>query len=110
MSEIYLPESVITLSCAVEATCSMNSPGKKPMHHFLSVPTRAGHVCCAATMAVLFGLVQFSSGHAQAQAAERSASPTKELVSEQMRVPGWLADTVVRAAQATNTDPAVLLA
>jgi hypothetical protein len=80
------------------------------MRHFLSVSARAGHVCCVATMAVLFGLVQFSSGHAQAQAAERSASPTKGLISEHIRVPRWLADTVVRAAQTTNTDPTVLLA
>src|SRR5690349_21858829 len=80
------------------------------MRHFLSVPSRAGHVCYVATMAVLFGIIQFSSGHAQARAAERSASPTKVLISEQMRVPRWLADTVVRAAQTTNTDPAVLLA
>ena len=79
------------------------------MHHFLSVSARVGHVCCMATMAVLFGLVQFSSGHAQAQAAERSAGPTKGLVSEQVGVPRWLAETVVRAAQATHTDPVALL-
>ena len=80
------------------------------MRHFLSVPARAGHVCCLATMAVLFGLVQFSSGHAQARAAERSTGSTRGLVSGQAGVPRWLADTVVRAAQATHTDPAVLLA
>ena len=80
------------------------------MRHFLSVSARAGHVCCVATMAVLFGFVQFSSGHTQARAPERSAGPTKGLISEHIGVPRWLADTVVRAAQATNTDPAVLLA
>ena len=61
-------------------------------------------------MAVLFGFIQFSPGHTQARAAERSSSPPKGLISEHIRVPRWLADTVVRAAQATNTDPTVLLA
>jgi hypothetical protein len=61
-------------------------------------------------MAVLFGLIQFASGHAQAHPAEKSANSTKVLVSEQMRVPRWLTETVVRAARATNTDPAVMIA
>src|SRR3954466_3375998 len=100
----------ITLSCGLKPGCTMNSPGKKPMRYFLSVSARAGHACCVTTMAVLFGLMQFSSGHAQARPAERSANPAKVLVSEQMRVPHWLADTAVRAAQATTTDPAVLMA
>ena len=32
------------------------------------------------------------------------------LVFEQMRVPRWLAETVVRAAQVTGVDPAYLMA
>jgi hypothetical protein len=38
------------------------------------------------------------------------ASPNEVLVFEKMRVPRWLAETVVRAAQVTNVDPAYLMA
>ena len=80
------------------------------MRYFLSAPVRASRVCCTTTLAVLFALMQFQSGHAQARPAEKSASRTRVLDSEHVRLPRWLADTVVRAAQATNTEPAVLIA
>jgi hypothetical protein len=38
------------------------------------------------------------------------ASPNEVLVFEKMRVPRWLAETVVQAAQVTNVDPAYLMA
>jgi Transglycosylase SLT domain len=38
------------------------------------------------------------------------ASPDEVLVFDKMRVPRWLAETVVRAAQATNVDPAYMMA
>src|SRR3954468_24635885 len=38
------------------------------------------------------------------------ATPNEVLVFEKMRVPRWLAETVVRAAQVTNVDPAYLMA
>jgi hypothetical protein len=38
------------------------------------------------------------------------ASPDDVLVFEEMRVPRWLAETVVRAAQATHVDPAYMMA
>jgi hypothetical protein len=80
------------------------------MRYFLLAPARAGHVCCTTTLAVLVALVQFQSTHAQARPAEKSASPTRVLGSEHVRLPRWLVDTVIRAAQATNTEPAVLRA
>src|SRR5215211_1686680 len=55
-------------------------------------------------------VLQVSSGHAQTPAPEVSANPNEVLVFEQMRVPRWLADTVVRAAQVTSVDPAYLMA
>ena len=67
------------------------------MRYFLSAPVRAGRVCCTTTLALLFALVQFQSGHAQARPAEKSASRTRVLDSEHVRLPRWLADTVVRA-------------
>jgi len=43
-------------------------------------------------------------------APEPEPSPADVLVFEQMRTPRWLADTIVRAAEATNVDPAYLMA
>ena len=80
------------------------------MRNFLSTTAQTGQVCCMTTMALLFALMQVSFSHAQARPTEKSASPTKVLGSEHVRLPRWLADTVVRAAQATNTDPTVLRA
>src|SRR5215204_4961162 len=63
----------------------------------------------AATAAACM-VLQVSSGNAQTPAPEVSANPDEVLVFEQMRVPRWLAETVVRAAQVTNVDPAYLMA
>src|SRR5215210_244268 len=63
----------------------------------------------AATAAACM-VLQVSSGHAQTPAPEVSANPNEVLVFEQMRVPRWLAETVVRAAQVTNIDPAYMMA
>src|SRR3954454_11072826 len=51
-----------------------------------------------------------TSGYAQILPSEMSGNPTEVLVFEQMRVPRWLAETVIRAAQVTNVDPAYLMA
>ena len=75
-------------------------------------------------MAALCIVLQVSSGHAQKSTPETGASPNhaqtstpemganpnEVLVFEQMRVPRWLAETVVRAAQVTGADPAYLMA
>jgi len=58
----------------------------------------------------MFVFIHFSSGHAQTLPPERSGNSKEVLVSEQMQVPRWLAETVVRAAQATGVDPAYMMA
>src|SRR3712207_1150316 len=50
------------------------------------------------------------TSHAQTPTPEASANPNEVLVFEQMRVPRWLADTLIRAAQVTNVDPSYMMA
>src|SRR5215210_8571215 len=64
----------------------------------------------AAAIAAACIVLQLSSSHAQTFAPETRASPNEVLVFEQMRVPRWLAEAVVRAAQVTNVDPAYMMA
>ncbi len=61
-------------------------------------------------MAALCIVLQVSSGHAQTPAPEAGGNAADVLVFQEMRVPRWLAETVVRAAQATNVDPAYMMA
>src|SRR3954471_9862135 len=63
----------------------------------------------AALVAASF-LLQISSSFAQSLPSETSGNPNEVLVFEQMRVPRWLAETVVRAAQVTGVDPAYMMA
>lgn len=63
-----------------------------------------------AAAAVVCALLSASSGHAQTSAPEAGVNPHETLVFEKMRVPRWLAETVVRAAQVTNVDPAYMMA
>ena len=65
-----------------------------------------GTIVMAPTCMVL----QSTSGHAQTLPSEMSGNPNEVLVFDQMRVPRWLAETVVRAAQVTAVDPAYLMA
>ena len=60
-------------------------------------------------VAACMGL-QLPTSHAQTPTPEASANPNEVLVFEQMRVPRWLAETVVRAAQVTNVDPTYMMA
>jgi hypothetical protein len=55
-------------------------------------------------------VLQPSLGRAQTLPSEMSGNPNEVLVFEQMRVPRWLAETVVRAAQVAGVDPAYLMA
>ena len=64
----------------------------------------------AAAIAAACIVLQLSSSHAQTPAPEASANPNEILTFEQMRVPRWLAETVVRAAKVTNVDPAYMMA
>src|SRR3954453_6650386 len=63
----------------------------------------------AALVAASF-LLQISSSFAQSLPSETSGNPNEVLVFEEMRVPRWLAETVVRAAQVTGVDPAYMMA
>src|SRR5215207_2999187 len=65
-----------------------------------------GTIVIAPTCMVL----QPSPGRAQTLPSEMSGNPNEVLVFDQMRVPRWLAETVVRAAQVTGVDPAYLMA
>src|SRR3954466_1730892 len=51
-----------------------------------------------------------SSDLVQALTAEPGPTPNDDLAFGEMKVPRWLAETVVRAAQATNVDPAYMMA
>jgi hypothetical protein len=72
--------------------------------------TRGVSALRAAAITTACIVLQLSSSHAQTPAPEASADPTEILVFEQMRVPRWLAETVVRAAQVTGVDPAYMMA
>ena len=71
---------------------------------------RSARTVLTSTIAALCIALQVSSGHAQTLPSEMSGNPNEVLVFEQMRVPRWLAETVVRAAQVTNVDPAYMMA
>jgi len=62
----------------------------------------------SAVVAAACIVLQMSQGQAQTIALDAAANEV--LVFEQMRVPRALAETVVRAAQATNVDPAYMMA
>src|SRR3954466_2518064 len=51
-----------------------------------------------------------SSDLVQPLTAEPGPTPNDDLVFGEMKVPRWLAEAVVRAAQTTNVDPAYLMA
>jgi hypothetical protein len=55
-------------------------------------------------------LAPLLSGLAQTSTAETGPTPNDDLAFGEMKVPRWLAETVVRAAQATNVDPAYMMA
>src|SRR3954469_9676801 len=80
------------------------------MHYLRSVSARAGHGDCTTTLAVMFVFIHFSSGRAQTLPPERRGNPNEVLASGRLRVRRRLAEIVGRAAQATNTDPASMLA
>src|SRR3954449_4012273 len=65
---------------------------------------------CAAVIAAAYLVLQLSSHDAGIPVPEATRNPQEILVFEQMRVPRWLAETVVRAAQVTGVDPAYLMA
>jgi len=77
-----------------------------PLQLISKQSARSAVATAAALCLVLTGV----SGHAQTLPSETDGNPNEVLVFEQMRVPRWLAETVVRAAQVTGVDPAYLMA
>jgi hypothetical protein len=65
---------------------------------------------CASAVATLCIAPQSSSNHAHYTLEEVGGNASELLTFEQMRVPRWLAETVVRAAQITNVDAAYMMA
>src|SRR5215204_3586158 len=71
---------------------------------------RSASTLRAAVLAAACFLIHVPSSFAQMLPSEMDGNPNEVLVFEQMRVPRWLAETVVRAAQVTGVDPAYLMA
>src|SRR5215208_6925297 len=71
---------------------------------------RLASTLLAAVLAAACFLIHGSSSFAQMLPSEMDGNPNEVLVFEQMRVPRWLTETVVRAAQVTGVDPAYLMA
>src|SRR5829696_9347331 len=80
------------------------------MSSYLVISARSVCLALTSTIAALCLVLQVSSGHAQTLPADMSGNPNEVLVFDQMRVPRWLAETVVRAAQVAGVDPAYLMA
>src|SRR5215207_9391318 len=80
------------------------------MRSLLLRPARSARVLLTSAIAAVCLMLQATSGYAQTSTLEAAASSNDVLVFEQMRVPRWLAETVVRAAQVTNVDPAYMMA
>src|SRR3954469_20890949 len=72
--------------------------------------SRAASALSGAILAAACLLLQTPASFAHTLPSELGGNPNDVLVFEQMRVPRWLAETVVRAAQTTNVDPAYLMA
>src|SRR5689334_18880788 len=71
----------------------------------------AGAVCWqAAPLSQEAGPAALLSGLAQTSAAAPIPIPKDEIVFGEMKVPRWLAETIVQAAQVTGVDPAYLMA
>src|SRR4051812_31697959 len=79
------------------------------MKSVLPMTPRSAHTLRLAAISMICVLLQTISGHAQVPASS-ATNPQDILVFEEMRVPRWLAETVVRAAQATGVDPAYMMA
>jgi len=80
------------------------------MPHFGPKVAHAACVLRTVVVAAACVVLQLSGGQAQTLAPEREVAANEVLVFENMRVPRWLAETVVRAAHATRVDPAYMMA
>ena len=75
-----------------------------------AIYARSARAVLTGPLPALWLVLLTSSSHAQTLPCETSGNPNEILVFEQMRVPRWLAETVVRAAQVTGVDPAYMMA
>src|SRR5215207_2742155 len=80
------------------------------MRSFMLWPARSARVLLTSAIAAVCLMLQATSGYAQTSTLEAAASSNDVLGFEQMRMPRWLAETVVRAAQVTGVDPAYMMA
>src|SRR5215218_3206304 len=80
------------------------------MRSLLPKHAHSTRVLLTTTFAALCLMLQATSGYAQTSTPEAATSSSDVLVFEKMRVPRWLAETVVRAAQVTGVDPAYMMA
>src|SRR5215218_9609469 len=80
------------------------------MRSLLPKRAHSTRVLLTTTFAALCLMLQTTAGHAQTATPEVGAGSNEVLIFEQMRVPRWLAETVVRAAHVTGVDPAYMMA
>ena len=80
------------------------------MQSLLLTSARSASALRILALAAACFVLPASPSSAQDLAPEAGASRTEVLVFEDMRVPRWLAETVVRAAQVTGVDPAYMMA
>ena len=80
------------------------------MRSLLLTSARSASAFRILALAAAYFILPASPSSAQTLAPEAAAGRAEVLVFENMRVPRWLAETVVRAAQVTGVDPAYLMA
>src|SRR5215213_4996336 len=80
------------------------------MRYFMHRPARSARVLLTSAIAAVCLMLQATSGYAQTSTPEAATSSSDVLVFAKMRVPRWLAETVVRAAHVTGVDPAYMMA
>jgi hypothetical protein len=80
------------------------------MRSLLLTSARSASALRILALAAACFVLPTSPSSAQTLAPEAGAGRAEVLVFENMRVPRWLAETVVRAAQVTGVDPAYMMA
>src|SRR5215218_5940904 len=80
------------------------------MRSLLLTSARSASALRILALAAACFVLPTSPSSAQTLAPEAGAGRAEVLVFENLRVPRWLAETVVRAAQVTNVDPAYMMA
>jgi hypothetical protein len=84
--------------------------GADQMNAYLSMRASARLVLRAAAIAVCCAAVPMAAAKAEHNAERAIANPFEPLTFGEMKIARWLAETVVRAAEVTDVDPALLMA